>query len=501
MENEDTILKIKNVTKCFPGVKALDSINVELKKGEVHALLGENGAGKSTLVKIISGVYKKNKGEILLNDKICDFNSPKEAFKNGISVIHQETSLIPQLTVLQNIFLGMEYLTTPLNIFNEKKMSAIFNAHCLKLNFDLPQNTQARELSVAEQKMTEILKAMVHEASFIIMDEPTDSLSETEINKLVSIIQDLKKNNITILYITHHLEEVFKICDRFTVLRDGKKIDTKNTSDVNKDDIVKMMIGGEIIKLPERNINKTNNYPIIKIQGITQSGKINNISFKGYKGEILGITGVIGSGKTELAKLIFGVEKPDSGEIYIEGKLSKIKSPVHAVEAGIGMLQEDRKNFGLLLEHEVYKNITLTALGKFTKYNILSTKKELNTTLDIINKLNIKVTNANQTVKNLSGGNQQKIVIGKWLVANPKILIMDEPTRGIDVGAKVEVYKIMRNLADNGTCIIFISSEVPEIIQVSDRILIMKNGKLITEYNRGASQEEITHVLLGGNDI
>ncbi len=500
MTHSDTILTIKHVSKSFPGVKALDKINLELKRGEAHALLGENGAGKSTLVKIISGVYKRDEGDIGINGKACHFNSPKDAFNHGISIIHQETSLIPPLTVIQNVFLGIEYSKSIFNILDDKKILEKFNEICSKLNFDLPPNLKARYLNVAEQKMVEILKAMVHNALFIIMDEPTDSLAENEIERLFSIIKDLKKNNITILYITHYLDEVFKICDNLTVLRDGKKIDSVSTADVNQNDIIKMMIGQEVIEVTPSKQPANHNPPVIRIENLFQKNVINDVSFNGYQNEIIGITGVIGSGKTELAGLIFGATRPDSGAIYINETLCRIHSPEIAVRKGIGMLQEDRKNFGLLLEHEVYKNITLSALDKFTKNMIVSKKNELKKTSEMVRRLNIKITDSCQIVKYLSGGNQQKLVIGKWLVADPEILIMDEPTRGIDVGSKSEVYNIMRELADNGTCIIFISSEIPEIVKVSDKILVMKKGKIHSEYTRGVTQEEIIRALLEGNN-
>jgi ribose transport system ATP-binding protein len=497
MEQTDIILKIQKLNKSFPGVKALDNIDFELYQGESHGLLGENGAGKSTLIKIISGVYRKDNGAIFLNGVSCDFHSPRDAFKKGVSVIHQETSLIPQLTVLQNIFLGIE--ETRFGLFAKRKIEERYAEVSAKLGFHLPQDEQARNLSVAQQKMTEILKAMVHASSLIIMDEPTDSLTENEIRQLFKIIQDLKKNQVTILYITHYLEEVFQICDRLTVLRDGKKIDTRKIGEVTQKDIVKMMIGAEHPAILEKAVQQAEKKPALAVVNLSSDSVVKQVSFTAYQGEILGITGVIGSGKSELARMIFGADRPDAGEIRVAGQETKIKSPVQAIHHGIGMLPEDRKNFGLLLEHEVYKNISLPSLARFCKGGIIFKKLEFRTIEDIIKRLDIKITGPFQHAKFLSGGNQQKVVVGKWLVSNPRVLIMDEPTRGIDVGSKAEIYNIMRGLANSGTCIIFISSEVPEIVAVSDRILLMKKGRIFAEYDRGVTQQEIIQKLLEGN--
>ncbi len=498
MNNNEPILKITNISKSFPGVKALDRINLNVGKGEVHALLGENGAGKSTLVKIIVGAYKKDEGSIIFNNQNREFNSPAEAYKSGISVIYQETSLIPQLTVLQNIFLGMEHSYSFLKIIDHKRLIREYQEVCGKLGFHFNRNELARNLSIAEQKMVEILKAMVHNASFIIMDEPTDSLADNEIRHLFEIIRDLKNHQITVLYITHYLDEVFQITDRITVLRDGKKVDTVNTTEVNTQDIVKMMVGQEISSSARQTTKTKEKREAIRVEHLTRKNVLSDISFTAYEGEILGVTGVIGAGKTELGRAIFGADKIDSGQIFLYGEPCHIYSPVEAVKHGVGMLPEDRKNFGLLLNHEVYKNITMSALERFISSMIIRKGEEPSVTEQMVNRLDIKITSPYQSAKYLSGGNQQKIVVGKWLTANPRILIMDEPTRGIDVGSKNEVHKIMKRLAEEGTCIIFISSEVPEIVEVSDRILVMKKGRIHAEYSRGVTQKEIIQAILEG---
>jgi len=490
-------LRIRKLNKSFPGVKALDNIDLEIYRDEVHALVGENGAGKSTLIKLLVGAYQKDSGEIYFSNQKVKFDSPAQAFKSGISVIYQENSLIPQLTVMQNIFLGMEYLT-PLGLIDENMIYQEYLNISKKLGFELPPYEEVRNLGVAEQKLVEILKALIHKAKFIIMDEPTASLSKSEIEHLFQIISELKSNHVSVLYITHILGEVFRIADRITVLRDGKKINTVFTKDVNRDEVITMMVGES---LKDTYISKPTGIikgqqPALKVENLYRKPRVNGVSFEAFPGEILGITGLTGAGKTELSRLIFGADKLDDGQIIINDKQVKIRSPFDAVKNGISLIPEDRKKDALILILELYKNITLPSLEQFSNKGVLFIKKEAETAQHFIRKLDIRASGLNQVVKYLSGGNQQKVAISKWLKTEPKVLIMDEPTQGIDIKAKAEIYTIMRNLAKSGVCVIFISSEVFEIVKVSDRILILRQGKISGEFKHGVSQEEIMRIIL-----
>jgi len=470
---------------------------LEIYKDEVHALVGENGAGKSTLIKVLVGAYKRNSGEIYFNNQKAEFDSPAQAFQNGISVIYQENSLIPQLTVIQNIFLGMERFT-PLGLIDETKIYQEYLDISKKLGFELPPHEEARNLGVAEQKLVEILKALIHKAKFIIMDEPTASLSKNETDHLFRIISELKSNHIGVLYITHILGEVFRISDRITVLRDGKKIKTVFTKEVNQDEVITMMVGESLKNAYTSRPTgiKKSQQPILKVENLRRKPRVNGVSFEASPGEVLGITGLMGAGKTELSRLIFGADKLEGGQILINDKPVRFHSPLDAVNQGISLVPEDRKKDALILMLELYKNITLPTLAQFTNKGVISSGKEFDITRQSIKKLDIKTSGENQVVKYLSGGNQQKVVISKWLQTEPKVLIMDEPTRGIDVKAKVEIYNIVSKLAKSGVCVIFVSSEVSEVIKVSDRILVLSRGKISGEFKHSVSQEEIMRIIL-----
>jgi ribose transport system ATP-binding protein len=494
---EKSILRVRKLNKSFPGVKALDSIDLDIYKDEVHALVGENGAGKSTLIKLLVGAYKKDSGEIYFNNQKVEFDSPAQAFQNGISVIYQENSLIPQLTVIQNIFLGTESFTL-LGLIDEKKIYQEYLYISKKLGFELPPYEEVRNLGVAEQKLVEILKALIHKAKFIIMDEPTASLSENEIEHLFRIISELKSDHISVLYITHILGEVFRIADRITVLRDGKKIKTVFTKDVNREEVITMMVGESLKEIHSSQPTEINRVqkPVLKVENLRRKPRVNGISFEAFPGEVLGITGLTGAGKTELSRLIFGADKLEGGQILINDKTVRFHSPLDAVNQGISLVPEDRKKDALILMLELYKNITLPTLAQFSDKGVLSSGKEFDMTRQFIKKLDIKTSGVNQVVRYLSGGNQQKVVISKWLQTKPKVLIMDEPTRGIDVKAKVEIYNIVRKLAKSGVCVIFVSSEVSEVVKVSDRILVLSQGKISGEFKHGVSQEEIMRIIL-----
>jgi ribose transport system ATP-binding protein len=490
-------LKIVKLKKAFPGVIALNEIDLEINKGEVHALVGENGAGKSTLIKLVVGAYKKDSGEIYFDNQKVEFTSPAQAFQSGLSVIYQENSLIPQLTVIQNIFLGVEHFTS-LGILNEKKIYEQYLSITKRLGFELPPFEKVRNLGVAEQKLVEILKALIHKVKFIIMDEPTASLSENEVEHLFRIISELRSNQISVLYITHLLGEVFKIADRITVLRDGKKINTVPIKDVNREKVVTMMVG-ESLKKAYASVfteEKKREKVVLQVKNLKRKPRVNGISFKLFAGEILGIAGLRGAGKTELSRLLFGADRLEDGSIIINNKPVRFRSPLDAVNHGVSLVPEDRKKDALILMLELYKNITLPTLKQFTSKGVILSGKEIAVTRKAIEKLDIKTSGVKQITRYLSGGNQQKVAISKWLQANPIVLIMDEPTQGIDVKAKLEIYNIVRKLAETGVCIIFISSEVSEVVKVSDRILVLSQGKISAEFKYGISQEEIMRTML-----
>lgn len=490
-------MKIVKLKKAFPGVIALNEIDLEINKGEVHALVGENGAGKSTLIKLVVGAYKRDSGDIYFDNQKVEFTSPAQAFQSGLSVIYQENSLIPQLTVIQNIFLGVEHFTS-LGILDEKKIYEQYLSITKQLGFELPPFEKVRNLGVAEQKLVEILKALIHKVKFIIMDEPTASLSENEVEHLFRIISELKSNKISVLYITHLLGEVFKIADRITVLRDGKKINTVPIKDVNREKVVTMMVG-ESLKNAYTSVFtevKKREKVVLQVKNLKRKPRVNGISFELFAGEVLGIAGLRGAGKTELSRLLFGADRLEDGSIIINNKPVRFRSPLDAVNHGVSLVPEDRKKDALILMLELYKNITLPTLEQFTSKGVILSGKEIAATRRAIEKLDIKTSGVKQITRYLSGGNQQKVAISKWLQANPIVLIMDEPTQGIDVKAKLEIYNIVRKLAETGVCIIFISSEVSEVVKVSDRIIVLSQGKISAEFKHGVSQEEIMRTIL-----
>ncbi|MGL1890807.1 MAG: sugar ABC transporter ATP-binding protein [Spirochaetaceae bacterium] len=493
----EKVLQIKNINKSFFGVKVLDDISFDINSGEIHALLGENGAGKSTLIKIITGVYHRDNGTILLNGKKSSYQTPAQAYNNGIGVIFQETSLIEELSIIDNVFLGVEE-KSKFGIFNNKKNRERYDILCEKMGFYFDPEIIVYNLTAAEKKLVEILKCISRNSNLIIMDEPTDALTDKETEYLFSIIAELRKKNVTIIYITHYLSEVFEIADRATVLKDGKFVGTVDIQDVTEQKIIKMMVGEDFQSSCVKKSNKSFDSEILRVENLSFFNKVKNVSFSVYKGEVLGITGVIGAGKTELAMVLFGGDRATSGNIYINNKKVIISSPKKGKKLGIGLLPEDRKKVGLIQEHSVVTNCTLASLEKHVTKGLISFESEKLSTKSIINKMNVKINSIYQDVKTLSGGNQQKVIIGKWLEAAPDIIIMDEPTRGVDVGAKDAIYKIVQDLSDKGKTIIFISTEVPEIVGISDRIMIMKKGHIHEICNRGVSEKEIYNKLLEG---
>lgn len=468
------LLRMEGIEKSFPGVHALKNCGFNLKRGEVHALVGENGAGKSTLMKILTGIHKADGGNIYLEDEEVNFKTPKDAQVSGISMVHQELNLMNHLTVAQNIFIGRESegLFTNDRFINDKTLE-LFK----KLNIALNPNEKVGNLSVSHQQMIEIAKAISYDAKVIIFDEPTATLTDKEIDDLFRIMEELKNNGVGMVYISHRMDEIKRISDRVTVLRDGEYIGTKDAKTVEIDDIIHMMVGRVTYEEHKPQSELSENTPVVLKVDNFSSKDVVDVSFELHKGEILGFAGLMGAGRTELARLIFGADKKTNGKMYLNGKEVEIKTPVDAVKHGIGYLSEDRKRYGLALGMSVANNIVLPDLDSYISAGLLNEKKISSISKEYIKKINIKTPSDKQLVKNLSGGNQQKVIIAKWLLKNCDILIFDEPTRGIDVGAKSEIYKIINHLAEEGKSIIFISSELPELLRMSDRVLVMCEGK------------------------
>ena len=476
---ENSLVLMKGIDKSFPGVHALDHCEFELHDGEVHALVGENGAGKSTLMKILAGVYSKDDGVILFKGQEVEIPTPRAAQDLGISMIHQELNLMGHLTVAQNIFIGREPRTRVRFVLDEKAINKQAKDLLDIIHLDLDPRTKVSNLSIAKQQMVEITKALSFNSAVLIMDEPTAALTESEIEELFSIIRKLREQGVGIVYISHRLEELKVISDRITVMRDGHYIDTVLTEETTRDEIISMMVGRIIYETAPEIPENANMEHILEVKDINRSNVLQDISFDLNKGEILGFAGLMGAGRTEVARAVFGADPIDSGEIFIHGTKVQIKSPGDAVAHGIGYLSEDRKRYGLSLKQDVETNVVMASYDKFLGLvGWVKTKETSSTAEKYVNALAIKTPSIKQLVKNLSGGNQQKVVIGKWLTADTEILIFDEPTRGIDVGAKSEIYKLLNDLAAQGKSIIMISSELPEILRMSHRIVVMCEGRI-----------------------
>ncbi len=491
----EKILEMKGVSKEFPGVKALDNVHLNVYKGKVMALLGENGAGKSTLMKILSGVFQKSEGTIIYKGKQLDVKGTKDAQMNGISIIHQELNLIDELSIGENIFLGREPKTAFGNI-DWKKLYSESTKLLTPLNIDIDPRSKIKNLSIGHKQMIEIAKALSLEAELIIMDEPTDALTDTETKRLFEVISKLRLEGKSIVYISHRLKEIFEICDDVTIIRDGQFVAEKPVTDIDENHLIEMMVGR---KLEEQYpyIGEEVGEILLEVKGLGND-LIHDVSFQLRKGEILGVAGLMGAGRTELAKTLYGYYKAKQGEIILEGQTLNIKSEIQAIEAGISYVSEDRKKDGLVLGMSVKENISLAALRKLAKGIIIDHKGEKEAALDFINQLSIKTPSENQRVKNLSGGNQQKVSISKSLFTNPKVLILDEPTRGIDVGAKKEIYTLMNEFKSKGMSVIMISSEIPELLGMSDRILVMHEGTVSGIISRQeATQEGVMRHAVG----
>ena len=497
----ETILHMNNINKSFPGVRALQNVNLEIKKGEVHALLGENGAGKSTLMKILTGVYTPDSGTMTFKGEPLDINHPKQAQDIGIGIVYQEFNLLPDLTVAQNICIGREPQLRLKGFIHETRLNREATLVLEKLNVNLDVRQPVSQLTVAQQQMVEIAKALSFNCELLIMDEPTAALTEAEIDELFKVILDLKTKGVSIIYISHRLEELKRIVDRVTVLRDGQSVATHQFTDVTVDQLIKEMVGRNLAsKFPPKPPYRREKM-ILDVRSMNRSDVLKNISFQVYEGEILGIAGLMGAGRTELARAMFGADKIDSGEIVVDGRAVHLKNPSDAIHAGIGYITEDRKKDGLALSLDVKNNISLASYRKVSnRLGFIRSSAEKEVAKNYIERLKIKTPSMNQIVKFLSGGNQQKIVLAKWLFQQAKILIFDEPTRGIDVGAKVEVYELIYELVQNGVAVIVISSELPEILGLSDRILVMAEGKITADLSKSeATQEKILAFATGAH--
>jgi len=494
------ILEMKNISKSFNGVKVLHDVNFSVNKGEVHALMGGNGAGKSTLMKILTGVYTADKGEILIEGKPVSIKSYEDAKANKISMIFQEFSLIPTLTVAQNIYLTRES-KTPLGLLDDKENARKTEKLLKELGVDIKPSDIVQDLGVGYWQMTEIAKALSQEAKVLIMDEPTSSLTKRETEVLFSFINQLKEKGYAIIYISHRMDEIFRICDRITILRDGRKITTEVIKETTLDTVIQHIVGAEFDKLfewVERDV-PTDVPPAFEIRNVKAGTKVDDVSLKIQPGEIVGIAGLMGSGRTELLRTIFGIDPMDSGEIYVNGKKRNIRSARHAIDAGIALIPEDRRLQGLVLQHSVKDNIILPILSKLKKGMLLDNKKATEISKRLVERLNIKTESIAKQSGLLSGGNQQKIVLAKWLANDPDVLLLDEPTIGVDIGAKTEIIDIVRELAASGKAILVVSSELPELLALSDRLLIMHEGRIKREIKRKEiqSEEELQYAIQG----
>lgn len=489
--NEQPLVDMEGIDKSFPGVRALDQCRFRLHSGEVHALVGENGAGKSTMMKVLTGVYQKDAGRILYKGKEVDIPNTRAAQKLGIGIIHQELNLMPHLTVAQNIFIGREPRKWRGLLLDDKALDNKARVLFGMMNLHIDPRTKVSELTVAKQQMVEIAKALSYQSEVLIMDEPTAALTSSEIEELFRIIGQLKASGVGIVYISHRMDELKRISDVITVMRDGCYIDTVKTADTSIDRIISLMVGRELYHTVDDRRLAEDAATVLEVRNLSRGTAVKDVSFSLKKGEILGFAGLMGAGRTEVARAIFGADEIDGGEIYIHGRKATIKQPHDAVNQGIGYLSEDRKRYGLLVDMDVKTNVAISSYKKFR--SAIGWMRESgieDTSTQVVGTLKVKTPSVHQRVKFLSGGNQQKVVIGKWLTKDSDILIFDEPTRGIDVGAKTEIYKLLEELAEQGKSIMMISSELPEILRMSHRIIVMNEGRITGELSREEADQE-----------
>ena len=488
---------MRNIHKAFGKNEVLTGVDFELLPGEVHALMGENGAGKSTMMNVLTGLHKRDAGTITINGEEYYFSNPKEAEQKGIAFIHQEMNIWPEMTVLENLFIGKE-IRNRFGFLKMNEMRELAKEQFSELAVSISLDEKAGNCSVGEQQMIEIAKALMTNAEVIVMDEPTAALTEREIQHLFKVINTLRKQNVSIVYISHRMEEIFTICDRITVMRDGKTVDTKSIPETNFDEVVRKMVGRELEdRFPAR--KPIVGDVVLEVEDLSRVGEFQNVSFSVRSGEIVGFSGLMGAGRTEIMRAIFGLSHPDHGVIKMNGEEIRIHYPAQAVEKGIGFITEDRKVEGLVLDFSIRENIALPNLTSFSPKGIIDQKNENEFVRLLIERLRIKTESAETSARSLSGGNQQKVVIAKWIGIGPKVLILDEPTRGVDVGAKREIYQLMNELTDQGVAIIMVSSELPEVIGMSDRILVVHEGRISGEIKKEeATQEKIMTLATGG---
>lgn len=492
------LLEMENITKSFPGVKALDDVQFVLKEGETHVLLGENGAGKSTLIKVLSGAYQQDEGLIKIGGEEADIESPVDAFSYGVNVIYQEFNLAPNLPICENIYLGRE-LVQGGGFVNKSDAREKTREVMEFVGLDEDPNTEVRNLTVAQRQLVEVCKALAFEANIIVFDEPTATLTDSETERLFEIIKNLKADGLGIIYISHRLDEFREVGDRVTVLRNGKYIDTLNLENSTKDQLISMMVGKELGEREIRETSKSTAKPVLEVENLSYEDEVKDVSFTLKEQEILGVAGLVGAGRTELAKTVIGEYSKEEGRVKLNGEEVKITSPADAMQNGIFYLSEDRKEEGLFLGHSVKKNITISSLEKVQNKILIDKKEEREISNDLIDKLNIKTPSGETRTVSLSGGNQQKVVVAKGLCNEANIYIFDESTRGIDVGAKEEIYKIIEELVREGDSIIMISSEIPELMRIADRILVMYHGKAVNIFDndKDLSKQKILSAAMG----
>jgi ribose transport system ATP-binding protein len=487
-----SLVVMEHITKTFPGVNALDNAHFELRAGEVHALLGENGAGKSTMMKILVGIYHMDSGEMTLNGEPLAVSGPKDAQEKGISIIHQELNLMTDLTVSENIWIGREPRARIPFTISKKAELKMTEELLARLHIRLDPKAKVADLSVAQQQMVEIAKALSFNSKVLIMDEPTATLTDREIDELFRMVRDLRDQGVGIVHISHRLEEIQQIADRVTVMRDGKTIETMKASDTTIDEIIRLMVGRTIFQEAPVIPDTRDQEVLLEVKNLNRGRQVRDVSFTLRRGEVLGFAGLVGAGRTEVLRTVFGADRAESGEIYVRGKKARVTNPRRAVKNGIGYLSEDRKRFGLAVGMDVQTNVSLAVLPRLTdRIGQLNFKKVRSIAEDYVDTLRIKTPSVDQLVQFLSGGNQQKVAIAKWLNADTDIIIFDEPTRGIDVGAKSEIHRLMNDLAAQGKGIIMISSELPEVLRMSHRIVVMCEGHITGELPGGSTQEEI----------